>query len=340
VLTSQGHKQARRFSPQTQGIRGMQISWESKNVLNPAIVVRGAEVVMLYRAQDSAGTSRIGIAESADGIHFVRGAEPVLYPDNDDQKKYEWPGGCEDPRIVQDQLGAYILTYSAFDGHTARLMVATSTDLRHWRKRGPAFAKAYGSKYINSWSKSGAIVARYENSHAVATQINGQYHMYWGDQFIWEAVSSDLVNWQPVEMGPGERPPVALKGEALRMPQLRIVVATRSGKFDSDLVESGPPAMLTEKGILLVYNGRNIVRDGDSTLVEGTYAAGQVLMDKQNPSRVIVRLGTYFMKPDKDYEQQGQVNQVCFLEGLAYFNHHWLLYYGTADSKIAVASKD
>ncbi len=321
-------------------VLGKRISWESKNVLNPAVVVHGQQVVMLYRAQDSSGTSRIGIAESSDGLHFVRGAKPVLYPDNDQEKKYEWPGGCEDPRVVQDDQGTYVMTYSAFDGHTARLMVATSTDLRHWHKRGPAFALAYGGKYLNSWSKSGAIVARYENGKILATRIGGVYRMYWGDKFIWEAVSSDLISWQPVEMTLGEKPPVQLKGEALNMPDLRIVVATRSRHFDSDLVESGPPAMLTAKGILLLYNGRNIPEDGDTSLVEGTYAGGQVLMDSQDPSRVIGRLDRYFLKPDQPYEQQGQVNQVCFLEGLINFNQHWLLYYGTADSKIAVAWKN
>jgi hypothetical protein len=49
------------------------------------------------------------------------------------------------------------------------------------------------------------------------------------------------------------------------------------------------------------------------------------------------RLEKYFMTPDKKYEITGQVNQVCFLEGLTFFNNRWLLYYGTVDSKIAVA---
>ena len=47
-----------------------------------------------------------------------------------------------------------------------------------------------------------------------------------------------------------------------------------------------------------------------------------------------------FMKPDKAYEMNGQVNNVCFLEGLARFKNKWFLYYGTADSKIAVANHD
>ena len=67
--------------------------WEEKDVFNPAIVVKDGKVFMLYRAQDKTGkpegTSRIGLAESVDGIHFTRHAVPVLYPDNDAYKKYE-----------------------------------------------------------------------------------------------------------------------------------------------------------------------------------------------------------------------------------------------------------
>ena len=120
------------------------------------------------------------------------------------------------------------------------------------------------------------------------------------------------------------------------MPDLKIVIATRDGKFDSDLVESGPPAMYTDQGIVLIYNSRNIRSIGDTSLAEGTYAAGQVLIDKTDPTKVIKRLDNYFIKPDKPYEFTGQVNQVCFLEGLANFHNKWFLYYGTADSRIAV----
>ena len=63
------------------------------------------------------------------GIILSRRPAPVLYPAADAQKKLEWEGGCEDPRVVQDERGIYYMTYTAFDGQTARLMVATSTDL-------------------------------------------------------------------------------------------------------------------------------------------------------------------------------------------------------------------
>src|SRR5262249_5169010 len=111
-------------------IQKTNINWESKDVFNPAAVVRHDTVFLLYRAQDKigkpVGTSRIGLAWSTDGLHFKKYPTPVLYPDNDAEKKYEWPGGCEDPRIVEDKKGTYYLAYTAYDGDKARLMIATS----------------------------------------------------------------------------------------------------------------------------------------------------------------------------------------------------------------------
>ena len=162
-----------------------------------AAVVRNDTVFLLYRAEDKigkfAGTSRIGLAWSTDGLHFTRFPLPVLYPDNDSLKKYEWEGGCEDPRIVEDDKGTYYLTYTAYDGDKARLMVASSTDLFHWIKHGLAFADAYNGKYVNEWSKSGSIVCKYENARLndavgqgkeIAAKINGKYWMYWEIQIF------------------------------------------------------------------------------------------------------------------------------------------------------------
>ena len=319
------------------------VKWEEKDVFNPAAIVRNDTVFLLYRAEDKigkyAGTSRIGLAYSTDGLHFSKHPSPVLYPDNDAQKKMEWEGGCEDPRIVQDDKGTYFLTYTAFDGDKARLMIASSRDLYHWTKQGHAFAKAFNGKYVDIWSKSGSIVSKYADGKIIATKINGKYWMYWGDVNIWAAVSEDLINWTPVLYNEGEKPGIELRHYAGETPELKIVFGPRKNKFDSDLVESGPPAMLTGKGIVLIYNSRNAAAIGDNSLAEGTYSAGQVLIDKNDPTKVIERLDNYFMKPEKPYEINGQVDHVCFLEGLVNFKDSWFLYYGTADSKIAVAVK-
>ncbi|MBS1532290.1 MAG: family 43 glycosylhydrolase [Bacteroidetes bacterium] len=328
----------------TDPIRKVKVSWEEKDVFNPAIVKKDNKVYMLYRAQDRvgkpAGTSRIGLAVSSDAMHFTRMPEPVLYPDNDTCKKYEWEGGCEDPRVVRDDKGTYYMTYTAFDGTLARLFEATSTDLVHWRKYGSVFAKAEHGKYVNIWSKSGSIVSVYKDGQPEAVKINGKYWMYWGDTQIWAATSDDLINWAPVEMQPGEKSPSVSSDQSPAMANLKVAIPTRPGKFDSELVESGPPAMLTDKGIVLIYNSRNKASGGDPSLAKEAYAASEILFDKNDPTKIVDRMNTWFMKPDKPYEIGGQVNQVCFVEGLTALNGKWYLYYGTADSKIAVAACD
>ncbi len=319
--------QPRRESVFNCPVRESPVRWEAKDVFNPAAVVRNDTVFLLYRAQDSigrpAGTSRIGLAWSTDGRRFTRTPFPVLYPDQDFMKPYEWEGGCEDPRIVEDERGSYIMTYTSFDGETARLCVAVSTDLYHWRKEGPAFGRTSGGKYTDLWSKSGAIITRRVGDRNIAMRISGRFWMYWGESNVYIATSTDLIHWKPAEQDNGD---------------LFIAFGPRDGFFDSDIVEPGPPATLTDQGILLIYNSKNSESVGDRDLPPGTYTAGQILADSTNPSRFLRRSYTPFFKPDRPYELKGQVNYVCFLEGLVHFKHEWLLYYGTADSRIAVAA--
>lgn len=324
-------------------ILNKKVLWEDKDVFNPAIVKRNGVIYMLYRAQDKVGkpdgTSRIGLAVSNDAVHFSRLPGPVFYPDNDKYKKLEWQGGCEDPRVVQDSAGTYFMTYTAFDGQTARLLVAASVDLIHWKKYGSVFAKAFHGKYAGGWSKSGSIVSVYKDGQPVAVKISGKYWMYWGDKQIWCATSNDLINWEPVEKAEIENKGLKPGDNTFDGSSLKIALPTRNGKFDSDLVESGPPAMLTKNGILLIYNSRNDQKTGDPSLATGTYSAAQALFDANDPTRVLKRMDTSFIKPTKPYEINGQVNKVCFVEGLTQFKNKWYLYYGTADSKIAVASR-
>ena len=320
-------------------ITGKTIQWEARNVLNPTAVVKNDTVFLLYRAQDSSGTSRIGMAVSMDGLHFEKQPAPVFFPANDSMKIYEWnyqkgadwtPGnegcktcyfdGVEDPRIIESESGDYIMTYTAYEGKTARLSLSSSKDLRNWVKHGPVLSS---EKYINTWSKSGAIVCQQKGNRIVATKINGKYWMYFGDTDLFMAYSEDLIHWEIAEN--------AESGKQIS------VLHPRMGYFDSRLVEPGPYALLKEEGILLIYNASNARNFNDPNLPEFTYAAGQALFDKNAPYKLIDRTDDYFIYPDKDYEKVGEVNEVCFVEGLVYFQNKWFLYYGTADSKVAVA---
>lgn len=322
-------------------ITGNQVNWEERNVLNPSAVVRGDSIYLFYRAQDKQGTSRIGLASSADGLHFKKSLAPVFYPDLDAMNVYEWNykkrqgqpldeecktcyfDGVEDPRIIESEDGTYIMTYTAYDGKTARLAIASSKNLTSWTKHGLVFKD---DAYRDMWSKSGAIVVELINGQNVAKKIHGKYWMYFGDTNLFLASSDDLIHWE-----------ISINDESKKMIS---VLHPRMGYFDSRLVEPGPYALYTDQGILLIYNGSNAANYNDPSLSKFTYAAGQALFDKNVPHKLIDRTESHFIHPDKDYEKVGEVNEVCFVEGLVHFKNKWFLYYGTADSKIAVAVND
>ena len=127
------------------------VPWEDKQVLCAAAAVKDGKVYLLYRAENRGPvkTSRIGLAISEDGRHFKRQPTPMLYPDEDACKVFEWPGGSEDSRVVGSEDGTYVMTYTAYDGKRPRLFVATSTDLFHWQKHGSACARLASGKYAD-----------------------------------------------------------------------------------------------------------------------------------------------------------------------------------------------
>jgi beta-1,2-mannosidase len=273
--------------------------WESAGTFNPAVVEYNGKFVMLYRAQDAAGTSRLGYAESADGIHFTRRAEPVLSPEAD----YEKDGGVEDPRL-QKFGDTFYLTYTGYNKKDAQLCMATSHDLIHWDRKG-VLLPAYKGNWNKGWTKSGAIVPE---------KIDAKYWMYWlgtaadkTDQ-MGISYSTDLLHWT----------------EATESP----VLPRRNGKFDSRVVEPGPPPIFTQSGIVLIYNG------ADDKLI---YRTGAAVFDRKDPRKLLSRTDQPIFAPEKDWEKVGQVPKVVFVEGVAQQGKRWLFYYGGADKYVGVA---
>ncbi len=309
------------------------VHWEALHTFNPAAMVRDHKVYVLYRAEDDSGTmqigmhtSRLGLAESADGVHFTRRGEPIFYPAEDDQKAREWPGGVEDPRIVEREDGTYVLTYTQWNRETYSVGIASSTDLEHWTKHGPAFLAAEGGKYAALKYKSAGIVTALDaaKGRLIAAKIDGKYWMYWGEGAIHLATSPDLIAWTPVEDKDGK--PIEL-------------LKPRKGHFDSTFPETGPPPVLTEKGIVVLYNGKNADTGGDPKLGPSAYAAGEALFDAKDPAHRIAQIDEPVLKPELPYEKTGQYAAgTTFAEGLVFFHGKWFLYYGCADSLVAVAT--
>ena len=318
------------------------VKWECADTFNPAAVEKDGKVCVLYRAEDdpNAGigkrTSRIGLVESADGVSIdYRSPSPVMYPDQSAiSKEYEWPGGTEDPRVVEAEVDGeplYVMTYTSWNRQTARLSVATSRDLKTWTHHGPCFRTAYDAKFANLACKSGSIVTEIKDGRLKAAKImvNGEekYFMYWGESWVCGATSDDLITWTPIVDANKE---------------LLYLVKPRKGFFDSLLTECGPPAVRTADGIVLIYNGKNASgNNGDGCYAANTYAAGQMLFDRENPLVLLDRLDKPFFRPMDAFEKSGQYAAgTVFTEGLVYHQGKWFLYYGCADSFVGVAVCD
>jgi predicted GH43/DUF377 family glycosyl hydrolase len=295
------------FTPYAQNpiLRPKGGSWESANLYNPAAIVEDDQVLLLYRAHADDIVSHVGLARSDDGYDFVREEQPILSPEHD----YE-SHGCEDPRVSKIN-GGYYLTYTGYDGTTARLCLATSDDLHTWTKHGPiieegfdTFAPVTGDTG-RTWSKAGVIYPE---------MIDGKYYLYFGEGAIFYATSTDLINWTPC---PNDQP----------------IHTPTAGTWDEKLVEIGAPPVLSEDGLLIfMING---ARDGESTNVD--YRCGQIAIALNDPTEVIAAMTRPWLRPETFEEFHGLVAGVTFVEGLVWFRDRWLAYYGQSDTTLAVA---
>jgi predicted GH43/DUF377 family glycosyl hydrolase len=317
-------------------VSGKLVHWEALHTFNPAAVVRDGKVYVLYRAEDDSGSgeigghvSRLGLAVSEDGVRFRRMPQPVLHPAKDAEEERESPGGVEDPRIVESPGGGYVLTYTQWSRKLGRYSVgiATSADLTHWQKHGPAFAGAFDGRYDAYKYKSAAILTEFKGGRLVAALVQGKYWMFWGDLGIRAATSADLIHWIPVEASPGTP---------------KVILEPRPGKPDSDFPEAGPPPVLTHEGIVMLYNAKNKDGEGaDPSLKAGTYSVLRAVLSAEDPVKVIARTDRPVFKPELPFEQSGQYAAgTTFGEGLVWFKDKWWMYYGCADSFVGVAWTD
>ena len=335
--------------------------WDAGHTFNPAATIApNGDVAVVFRAEDTSGKdeiaghiSRLGLGTSKDGLFFTIEGAPVLYPQNDDQKPNEFPGGVEDPRIVVGPDGTYVMTYTqwARDRREYTIGIATSKNLKDWTKLGPAFGKSANAKYDQLHCKSAGILTELHNGRLQAVRVHGKYLMYWGEGQIRLATSTDLIHWTA-------------------LPQ--VVISARAGHFDSGFPEVGPPPVLTKKGIVLIYNGKNSTVDrpgtkegtlatdaaapkdvsggdtapgeqmaGDPNIRPGAYSVGEALFSSADPGKLLDRTERPILTPVWPYERNGQYPAgATFAEGLVPYKGQWLLYYGAADSVIGVASAE
>lgn len=258
--------------------------WESQKLYNPGILLHNGKYHMFYRAMGGGKDwqSSIGYAVSTDGVNFNRFDKPILYGNGGAEKR-----GLEDPRITR--LGdTFYMVYAAYDGATPRLSMAVSKDLIDWQKYGPVlkdwkFEDAGG--IYSEWDENGDIIQKslpYEWSKSGALfpdKINENYWIMFGEYRIWFATSEDGLNFS------GDKKPF---------------LEPREGDyFDNTFVEMGPPPIRTKIGWLVFYHGVND---------KHWYQIGFLLLDLDNPRKLLYRSEKPIFTPEEAYEISGMVD--------------------------------
>jgi len=291
--------------------------FDSKNVYNCAVFIEDNTIFMLYRAESlqedhTVCTGRLGLAYSQDGINFVKHDKFVMIPEYSYESR-----GVEDPRIVKIN-DCYVLTYTGFSKEervTPRLclaiyqgdikdMLKNENPYKMWDKKGPIFPNFLPA------TKSGAILP----IPLTTKYFSNSYVMIFGDTNLYLAYSKDLLNWDYFE---------------------EPIIRVRQHDFDNLLVEGGPPLILTEYGILVIYNSADKSKDG--RFYHNSYYVGACLLDIYDPFKIIARTKKPIMIPEYSWETQGYVDNVVFTEGLIEKDQKILIYYGAADRYISIA---
>jgi len=280
--------------------------WESKWVFNAAAFDAGGSVHMLYRAMGDRNTSVLGYARLEDGVHVdERLPDPVYVPKEDFEMKKRLPAGysgCEDPRttIIDDTV---YMTYTAYNGVDPTHVALTSIKIKD----------VLDKKW--NWAKPILITPDKvddKNMCLLPEKINGKYFLF---HRIDQRICADLIE--------------NLDFSDRRINRCIEIMGPRPGMWDSEKVGITGPPLACEEGWLLIYHGVSKT---------GTYRFGAVLLDKNRPTDVLARTVDPIMSPLEPYELKGQMNNVVFSCGNVLRGDTIYIYYGGADTVMAVAT--
>lgn len=278
--------------------------WESEAVFNPAAAEdKNGVIHLVYRAIGKDGISRFGYATTKNGEHIdYRSPAPIF--ESDENNEFE-EKGVEDPRL-SCVGGQFYMTYTAASKYKADepLPAWLGAD-QPWRVR-VSLAVTDDFKHF---SRHGVILPEMDNKDAVLfpEKINGKFailHRLPPD--IWIAYSNDLTDWDGHEK----------------------VTHTRPGLWDERRIGTGAPPIKTPQGWLVAYHGSDH---------HNVYRAGFLLLDLNDPSRVLGRSREPAFEPVERYEKEGLVPRVVFPEGLVLRGDELLMYYGGADKVVGMA---
>lgn len=282
--------------------------WEAKAVFNPAAIYEEGKVRIIYRAMSEDNTSVFGYAESSDGINIdFRADQPIYVPREPFEQKYISNGnsGCEDPRITKIDDRIYML-YTAYSGHQPPRIAITSISVEDFLKQNW------------DWKKPVVISPpEFDNKDAciLPEKVNGRYllfHRYGKDIDIDFVDSLDFDGSKWLEEHRWLRP--------------------RPGMWDSSKIGIAAPPLKTKEGWLLLYHGVSVE--------DRHYRVGAVLLDLENPLKILGRTYEPLFEPREKYEKHGQVENVVFPCGAVMQGDDLIIYYGGGDSVVGAAVAD
>jgi predicted GH43/DUF377 family glycosyl hydrolase len=299
--------------------------WEMKATFNPGAVYADKRVHLLYRAIGSDDISALGYASSTDGATFTeRPGEPAYRPfttKNTDHKKSVappidvayfsgggWNGGVEDPRLtlIDDTL---YLTYTAFDGWGSVRIALSSIKLEDFLKRR-----------WKEWKKPALISPPgeiHKNWVLFPEKINGKFAILHG---ITPSILIEYVDSLDFDDN------VFIKSSRPSNDK----VTLRKGVWDSRVRGVGPPPIKTSDGWLMLYHA---IDERDP----GRYKLGAMLLDINDPTKILYRSQAPILEPDFDYENSGFKSGVIYSCGAVVKDGELYVYYGGGDSVTCVA---
>jgi beta-1,2-mannobiose phosphorylase / 1,2-beta-oligomannan phosphorylase len=281
--------------------------WEAKAVFNPGVAIHDGRVAIAYRAVGADGLSRFGLAWSEDGERITERSGLPWYEGALDDPEARL--GVEDPRVTPLNE-AYYLTYCKASVEPA------DTPKLSWETAPFKLRSGIGvTEDFSSMHERTTVLREHNTKDTVLFPelIGGRYAVlvreYPGIQLV---TSPDLQAW--------DRP--------------RTVMDHRPGTWEGERIGAGPPPMRTPWGWLLLYHGNEYLRmPGNQRL----YRMGLVVLDADDPARVIYRHPDPVFEPEAPYELEGPVGNVVFGTGLIELGDRLFLYYGAGDGVIGVA---
>lgn len=281
--------------------------WESNAVFNCSVLNDGKTIHMLYRAigEYKDYVSRIGYAESSDGLLFARRKDVAISPEAD-YEKY----GIEDPRLTIIEGRTYV----------------TYVVLSNYVKRGPSASTALAiTDDFFSYKRLGIItIAGSDNKDAVLfPKLNGES----------KSKKYRMLHRPSKWVGPQydtDRPSIWIgEGDSVTNFMKHSLLATPQQSWEALKVGVGMSPIKTQKGWLVIYHGVSI---------DKVYSAGAFLLDLKDPSNIIGRTKEPILKPEENYEKNGDVNNVVFPTGACILDEKLFVYYGGADKVCCVAT--